>query len=92
MLKKMEDHDFLLERENAAKPAYIELQDKKIEEITAMTKNHQLDNEGKIKKMEAVIQIYEEKIRQLNDLETRLDREIVQRSEEFKQYKDGLDK
>ncbi len=30
MQKKIEDHDFLLERENATKPTYIALQDKKI--------------------------------------------------------------
>lgn len=57
-----------------------------------MTKNAQLENEGKIKKMEAIVQIYEEKIKQLNDLESRLDKEIIQRAEDFKQHKEGIDK
>jgi hypothetical protein len=49
--KKIDDHDFLLEREDSTKPTYIELQDKKIEEIFAMTINSQLENDGKIKRM-----------------------------------------
>lgn len=42
--------------------------------------------------MEAVVQIYEEKIKQLNELETRLDKEILQRAEESRTYKEGLDR
>ena len=42
MQKKVEDNDFLLERENATKPTYIQLQDQKIEETLAMAKTSQL--------------------------------------------------
>jgi DNA repair exonuclease SbcCD ATPase subunit len=90
--KKIEDHDFLLEREGATKPTYIELQDQRIEAILAASQQGQLDADGRIKRMEAVVQVYEEKIRQLNELETRLDREILARSEESRQYKEGLDR
>lgn len=33
MIKKLEDHDFLLERETAEKPTYIQLQDDKIKSL-----------------------------------------------------------
>ena len=49
--KKIEDHDFLLEREGAGKPTYIELQDKKIQEIGSSVKQVQLDADCRIKKM-----------------------------------------
>jgi hypothetical protein len=90
--KKIDDHDFLLERESSAKPTYIEQQDLKIEAMAVTALQAQLENDGRIKKMEAVIQVYEEKIKQLNELESRLDREILQRGEESRQYKEGLDR
>ncbi len=90
--KKIEDHDFLLEREGTNKPTYIELQDQRIDAMVAASQQAHLDADGRIKRMEAVVQVYEEKIRQLNDLETRLDREILARSEESRQYKEGLDR
>lgn len=33
MLKKLEDHDFLLERQSAEKPTYVQMQDDKIAKI-----------------------------------------------------------
>jgi hypothetical protein len=63
------------------------MQDKKIAEIEDYAKNNQLENEGKIKKMEAIIEVYEGKIKQLNGLEMRLDKEVIQRVQDFKQYK-----
>lgn len=40
--KKMEDHDFLLDREGALKPTYIEQQDNKIDAIASSTLQVQL--------------------------------------------------
>jgi hypothetical protein len=90
--KKIDDHDFLLEREGATKPTYIDLQDKRIDAMAATSLQAQLEADGRIKNMEAVVQLYEEKIRQLNELEGRLDREILARGEESRTYKEGLDR
>ncbi len=45
----------------------------------------------KLKKMAMIIEIYEEKVKQLNDLEGRLDKQVLQRVEDFKKYKQRLD-
>jgi hypothetical protein len=42
--------------------------------------------------METIIAVYEEKIAQLNSFERRLDKEVLERAEEFKKYKETLDK
>ena len=42
--------------------------------------------------MEAIIAVYEEKITQLNELEKRVDREVVERVNEFTRFKDSIQK
>jgi hypothetical protein len=59
MTKKLEDHDFLLERENAQKPPYLQLQDDKIAETLKFVNDAQLQNEAKLQRMAAVIAVYE---------------------------------
>lgn len=91
--KKIEDHDFLLEREqeNPAKPTYIELQDQKIETVQQHTQQLQVDTHAALAKMEAVLAVYQERIGQLGELERRVDREAIQRVEEFSRMRTGLE-
>ena len=74
VLKKIEDHDFLLEREDAEKPTYVQLQDERIAEIEKKATQTHIDTHSAIKRMEAIIAVYEEKINQLNELEKRVDK------------------
>lgn len=41
--------------------------------------------------MELVIEVYEKKIQQLNELEKRVDREVAERMESFRKYKANID-
>ena len=89
--KKMEDHEFLLEREGSKKPTYIELQDQRIADLEASTQAAQLENQRQITEMQNIVAIYEEKVKQLNELEKRLDKEVVQRGEEYRAHKESVD-
>lgn len=60
--------------------------------LAASAAQAQLEAEGRIKRMEAVVEVYEEKIRQLNELEGRLDREILARGEESRAFKEGVER
>lgn len=92
VLKKLEDHDFLLERDNAQKPTYIQLQDDAIASVAVAVKQTHLQTDTSIARMEAVVAVYEEKIKQLNELERRVDREVLERVEEFGRLRGGLEK
>ena len=45
--------------------------------MAAQVQETQLETHSSIKKMEAVIDVYEAKIKQLNELERRVDKEVV---------------
>ena len=79
MLKKLEDHDFLLDRESVDKPTYIQLQDDRIAGIDHKATETEINTQASIKRMEAILSVYEDKVGQLNQLEQRIDRDIVDR-------------
>lgn len=91
--KKLEDHDFLLERdqEHPQKPTYIQLQDQQILTIQQSTEQLQIDTHAALAKMDSVLAVYQQRIGQLGELERRVDREAVQRVEEFARMRTGFE-
>lgn len=66
--KKLEEHDFLLDREHPEKPTYLQLQDDKIQTIAQQVHQTHLDTHASIARMDTILAAYQEKITQLTDL------------------------
>jgi predicted DNA-binding protein YlxM (UPF0122 family) len=68
----------------------VQLQDDKIGEIREKVTQTHIDTHAAIKRMETIMEVYEQKITQLNQLEQRVDREVVERVDEFCRFKEGV--
>ena len=84
MTKKLEDHDFLLTQENAEKPTYVQLQDDKIAMMEKKFSDLEIKQNHQISQMKKVIEVYEGKIYQINNIEKSIQEESQERMKQLK--------
>lgn len=75
-MKKTDDHEFLLNQENSSKPTYIQMQDDKIADIERKLNETEHTQNHKIEEMKKIVGIYEGKILQINQIETKIEEEV----------------